>query len=1046
MTVNCFALNSFASQHTPGLSHKIEYHQWGVDLGAMMRFLKKYSIPHLVMPILAVVVCSLLLARSVMAQADSVAVRFLYQPVGSPSVVYLPGEFNGWGANVNGRITDPRFVMQYNAAAGLWEKTVRLRVGGPVPLPDPGHSIAGAYQYKFNENGSADGWKNDPLNFHINPRDHDNSYLYANDPTILHLAPNASSSVVETSRPEISAAIFPAIGAAVDTASITLFIDKKIYANLGRFYDAQGKIFSYPLPDDLPAGQHDLKLFVTSSSGSISADSTMFITKSGFIQLLTRSDPKYLRPQKTIEGIVEDASVTSAQIVHNGMSKEIPVTDGKFSTDVDLEEGENTIYVNAVDALGVTHSTNEISIFYYIDHSPKPAIRVSRDVNRIVMRAEIEEADVDPLSYSWWTDNSQNPESLSVSSIASEIDVPLPQARGDYNVYLDVADSQGNNGTAGACFSILPNDSLEIIDTANNPAWVQDAVVYEIFVLTFSPEGTLNAIREKLPYIKSLGANVLWFMPIFENSQSIDDVNAGYNVTDFYQVHPQYGSQDDFDELVAEAHKMGIKIVLDFTPNHVSANHPWVSDIALFQNYSIYRPLIEIRLLGDNRGLGQSLTYKADYPLYAHYSNWTLANLNYANLETRTEMLNLFTWWLLERHIDGFRMDVYWGPNNRYGRSVWWEPFRQEIKRIRPNVLVLGETDGTGVGSENNYASHGGGCDAAYDWNFFNQATSMYSGGSVSDLDNRVRNYSPTTDYNFYTGSHTHYFRFLENHDTPRIAYWVGRDRSKAAAALLMTIPGIPLVYAGQEIGETSQRGKINWGALAADEMFAYYQRLIHIRERFDAFRSAKIKKITTNQPAVYAYLRPFQDLNSIVAINFSQQIIETSLNIASSDLQLSSQLSLNKMYYLNDILNNESIQVSATDLENFTTRLEPWTARIFIFSDSLIQFQTGVENRAEDKVITRSLSFPSYPNPFNPSTTIRYTVSSDIGKNVSLKIYNLLGKEIKELVNAVQQCGSYQALWNGTDSLGRRVPSGIYLYRLKIGEEVFTRKMTLLH
>jgi len=308
-----------------------------------------------------------------------------------------------------------------------------------------------------------------------------------------------------------------------------------------------------------------------------------------------------------------------------------------------------------------------------------------------------------------------------------------------------------------------------------------------------------------------------------------------------------------------------------------------------------------------------------------------------------------------------------------------------------------------------------------------------------------VRNYSPTTDYNFYTGSHSHYFRFLENHDETRIASLVGRDRSKAAAALLMTVPGIPLVYAGQEIGESSKRGIINWSAPAADEMFSYYQRLIHIRKQFDAFRSTQIKKISTNQPAVYAYLRPFLDQNGIVAVNFSQQIIETSLNIIASDLQLSSQLSSDRTYYLNDILNNESIQVSATDLENFTTQLAPWTARIFIFSDSLIQFHTAVESRPQDKAITRSLSFPNYPNPFNPATEIRYDISSDIGKNVNLKIYNLLGKEIKELVNAVHQHGSYKALWDGTDSLGRLVPSGIYLYRLKIGEEVFTRKMTLL-
>jgi hypothetical protein len=116
--------------------------------------------------------CFVIFSQSILYSQviDSVDVTFFYEPTGNPTVVYLPGEFNNWANNIGGNISDPRFAMTKDPVTGIWSKTERLKVGGPVPLPSP-TSIQGAYQYKFNENGSSSGWLPDPLN----PRQNNNS-------------------------------------------------------------------------------------------------------------------------------------------------------------------------------------------------------------------------------------------------------------------------------------------------------------------------------------------------------------------------------------------------------------------------------------------------------------------------------------------------------------------------------------------------------------------------------------------------------------------------------------------------------------------------------------------------------------------------------------------------------------------------------------------------------------------------------------------------------------------------------------------------------
>jgi glycosidase len=420
-------------------------------------------------------------------------------------------------------------------------------------------------------------------------------------------------------------------------------------------------------------------------------------------------------------------------------------------------------------------------------------------------------------------------------------------------------------------FTVHPDSSVTFGTTNSNPQWIRDAIVYEIFVPPFSASGTLDAITARLASLVDLGINTLWLMPIMDNLGTINEGNAGYDIVDFYSIEPKLGDLQSFKRLIDSAHARKMRVILDITPNHVSQQHQWVNDIRQWSEYSNFKNFIETRLIGDDRGLGQSVTSYRGQPLYAHYDGWWLANLNLSDEECRLSMMDVYKYWLVGQSADGFRMDVYWGPQNRFGTQMFWRPFREEMKRVKPDMFILGETDGTGPGSENNYADGGGACDAAYDWNLYGQIRNTLSSGNVDALHQRVINFSTNLDYNFYTGPNTHYLRFAENHDETRIAQEFSFDpeRTKAAAALLMTIPGIPMLYAGQEIGWKGRRDAINFNSTDAKLFYPFYQRVTRLRSMFPAFRTTALKRVTINHSQVYAFLRPYKDQNIISVISF---------------------------------------------------------------------------------------------------------------------------------------------------------------------------------
>jgi glycosidase len=749
------------------------------------------------------------------------------------------------------------------------------------------------------------------------------------------------------------------------------------------------------------------------------------------IRILTRSNSEHTFSSKIIVGEVDDPSVTSVDIYRNNTRfATSTVTNGRFSQYISLNEGENVIRAECSFS-GTLNSSNSIRITYVVDHSPNPVIEFSDNGNSVTITGEAStDPDNDIVSYRWVSDDKNNPVKLNINSSDKTLSIPKPEKSGEYNFSLTLTDMAGNSSTVRNYF-ILGSDKTITIPTAkSNPQWVKDAIVYEIFVRNFRPEGNLEKKKKKIDYLKDLGVNVLWLMPIMKNGSIITEMSAGYSIDDFYDIAPQFGTFDDYKTLLDSAHNNGIKVILDVTPNHVADQHPWVNDIRSYGQYSNYYNFVERRSLGDNRGMGQTLSSDG---VYVRYSNWALANLNVGNGETRDYLIKMFNWWLNEKDTDGFRFDVYWGPENRYGKEYFWRPVREALKKVKSDIFLIGETDGTGTGSENNYADQGGASDAAYDWILYNTLKNIFSNRNVNTLHDQIIN------NNYYPGDNSYFFRFLENHDEERCATYYNNNQNKVAAALLLTIPGIPMIYMGQEVGWKGQRNVINFTGSDAEELYPVYKRLINARKKYPALRSRTLNRIPYSDGEIYCFSRKYLDQNFIVVSNLSSSNKNITLAIDEQrDLELSSPLTDNVTYYLNDFLNDTYYEVKKSDLTSFSISLPSHSAGVMLLSEKIEDLVVSVElPKGEDIPFEYSLS-QNYPNPFNPTTVINYSISQP--SEVKIVVYDILGREIKTLVNEFKQTGNYKVNFDASS-----ISSGIYFYQLKADKFIETKKMVLV-
>ena len=315
---------------------------------------------------------------------------------------------------------------------------------------------------------------------------------------------------------------------------------------------------------------------------------------------------------------------------------------------------------------------------------------------------------------------------------------------------------------------------------------MEKAVIYEANIRQYSPEGTFDAFTEEIPKLKELGVKVIWLMPIHPISEkrrkatgdlSIEDIEdpeerkkylgSYYAISDYTAVNPNFGTKEDLDELVEAAHENGMYVILDWVANHTGWDHKWLEE-----NPEYYTQNEEGEPVDPlNPATGESW-------------GWTdVADLNYDNKELWQKMTEEMKYWIREHDIDGFRADVAGEVPTEF-----WDQAVKQIKEIKP-VFMLAESEDKDL-FHNSF-------DMGYNWEGHHLMNEIAQGkASVEAWDEYMMKIDTTYQQDDYL------MNFVTNHDENS---WNGTvmermgDASEAMVALSYTIPGVPLIYSGQE-------------------------------------------------------------------------------------------------------------------------------------------------------------------------------------------------------------------------------------------------------
>ncbi|MGB2869251.1 MAG: alpha-amylase family glycosyl hydrolase [Bacteroidota bacterium] len=368
--------------------------------------------------------------------------------------------------------------------------------------------------------------------------------------------------------------------------------------------------------------------------------------------------------------------------------------------------------------------------------------------------------------------------------------------------------------------------------------WIRDAVIYEVYVRSFSKEGTFRGLEGKLGELKELGVTVLWLMPIHPVGELKRKGTLGspYSIQDYYGINPEFGTLDDFRSLVKAVHANGMKIIIDLVANHTS----WDSKLILEHP--------------------EWFTKNSHGAIVSPNADWTdVADLDFSKPGLRKYMTEMMKYWVREIGIDGYRCDVA-----EMVPTDFWDAARAELEAIKPVIMI---SEGTIP------EHHVRAFDLTYSWNLYDMMVKVVGGNTpVKVFDELIRFES----LQFPRGSLR--MRFNTNHDknawdAPAVEKYT-REGAKASAVMAFTFPGVPMIYNGEEVGNTKrlalfEKVAIDWKR--GSEFRDLYTRLIQLRRAHPSVqRGVFVHVENTGGEKIYSFARVLGKDTVYVLVNFS--------------------------------------------------------------------------------------------------------------------------------------------------------------------------------
>ena len=410
-------------------------------------------------------------------------------------------------------------------------------------------------------------------------------------------------------------------------------------------------------------------------------------------------------------------------------------------------------------------------------------------------------------------------------------------------------------------------ETVSVSRPADPPAWASDATIYEIFVRSFAGETvdtTFEAIERRVPYIESLGVDVVWLTPV-----QASPTRHGYHITDFFDTAEDLGTREEFESLVDRLHDAGIRVVFDLVINHSSRDHPaFQLHRAGVPEYADYYERIPV-----SQDVSDVDWAGTDAPGY--YFNWTrIPNLNYDSLDVRRWMLDVVEEW--RDVVDGFRCDVAWGVPHGF-----WKEVRERVKADDPEFLLLDETVPRDAAfAENEFDLH-------YDTDLFDTLRDIGTGAEPASALFEALDATAEHGYPDRAG----HMRYVDNHDEDRYLDQYGAASLRAAVGATFTLPGTPMIYAGQERGVEQQRGTMRWHD-GDNDLTDFHRQLVALRADHAALRAPGVCPVahtveTGDADRVVAYERTDGDETLVVVLHFGDGTAKVSLDTIDEETDL---------------------------------------------------------------------------------------------------------------------------------------------------------------